>query len=322
MAAGAWLQCQAVTQSSRRRRALIATTALLGISGSGLLGIGYALARPAPALVGVAPADLGAEVVQVPREGGTPLAGWIARGTPNRGAVLLLHPLRGNRAVMVSRARFLCRAGFTVLLVDLPAHGESAGDRITFGARESDAARSAIAYLRLVAPTERIGALGASLGAASLLLGTRVPAANAADAVVLEALYPTIEEAVADRLRIRLGAFGPPIAPLLTAQLPLQVGVTAAMLRPIDRVGLLRVPLLVIAGEADRHTTLAESRRLFAAAPEPKQLWVVPGAPHGDLHASSPVEYERRVLAFFTEHLQSKGVVGAAGTAARQPRIE
>ncbi|MBW8771247.1 MAG: hypothetical protein JF589_15950 [Gemmatimonadetes bacterium] len=77
-------------------------------------------------------------------------------------------------------------------------------------------------------------------------------------------------------------------------------------LRPIDRVRALRVPLLMVVGEADRHTTLAESERLFAAAPQPKTVWAVPRAPHGDLYASAPAAYERRVLALFAEHLRSR----------------
>jgi alpha-beta hydrolase superfamily lysophospholipase len=163
---------------------------------------------------------------------------------------------------MVGRARFLHRAGYTVLLVDLPGHGESMGDRITFGVRESDGVRAALDYLRRAAPGERVGALGVSLGGASLLLGTGEPAANAADAVVLEAVYPTIGEAVADRLRIRLGAVGPPLAPLLTWQLRPQLGVGAEDLRPIDRVRALRVPVLVVAGEADRRMAHGRSRGL------------------------------------------------------------
>jgi fermentation-respiration switch protein FrsA (DUF1100 family) len=276
---------------------------LLGIGGLWL--VGYALSRPAPARLGTAPADLGAETVRISRVGGAPLVGWLARGATGQGAVLLLHPLRGNRGVMVTRARFLHRAGFTVLLVDLPAHGESVGNRITFGARESAGAQAALAYLHRAAPGERVGALGASLGGASLLLGPGEPAANHADAVVLEGVYPTIGEAVADRLRIRLGSLGPPLAPLLVWQLRPQIEVGAEELRPIDRVRRLRVPLLVIVGEADRHTTLAESRRLFATAPEPKALWVVPHAPHGDLYASAPAEYERRILAFFRRYLRT-----------------
>jgi hypothetical protein len=133
-------------------RAIVAAIALLLVALGTLCAVGYALSQPALARLGMPPSDLGAEVVQIRRGTGPPLAGWLARGVAGRGAVLLLHPLRGNRASMLGRARFLHRAGYTVLLVDLPAHGESAGDRITFGVRESDGARAALDYLRRAAP--------------------------------------------------------------------------------------------------------------------------------------------------------------------------
>jgi fermentation-respiration switch protein FrsA (DUF1100 family) len=215
---------------------------------------------------------------------------------------------------MVERARFLRHAGYTVLLVDLQAHGESAGQWITFGARESEDARAALAALRRLAPGEKLGALGVSLGGASLLLGQGAPAGNSADAVVLEAVYPTIEEAVADRLRVRLGPIGPSLAPLLTLQLRPRLGVGVEELRPITRIGALTVPVLLIAGAADRHTTLPGSRRLFAAARAPKALWVVEGAAHEDLHAYAGADYERRLLDFFGRHLGSAS--GRAGAAA------
>ncbi|HET7457565.1 MAG TPA: alpha/beta hydrolase [Gemmatimonadaceae bacterium] len=291
---------------STRSRALFAALALLLIGAlAGVWLIGGALSRPDRDTVGPPPRDLGAETVRLPLAGGRTVVGWLARGVAGQGAVLLLHPLHGDRRAMIGRARFLRRAGYTVLLVDLPAHGESEGDQVTFGVRESEGARAALAFLRRSFPNERVGALGASLGGASLLLGADGPAANAADAVVLEAVYPTIGEAVADRLRIRLGPAGPPLAPLLTLQLRPRLGLDPAAMRPIDRVAELRVPLLVVAGEADRHTLLAESERLFAAAPEPKALWVVPRAPHGDFYAADGAVYERRILAFFDQHLRA-----------------
>lgn len=295
----------------RRRRLIIVVLALIVLGIGALWGVGYAFARPTLARVGTAPTDLGAETVRIPRADGAAIVGWLARGVPGQGAVLLLHGVHANRTMMLGRARFLRRAGYSVLLVDLPAHGESVGNRITFGARESDGARAALAYLRRAMPAERVGAIGASLGGASLLLGRGEPAANGADAVVLEAVYPTIEEAIADRLRIWLGPPGPSLAPFLTWQLRPQTGVAAEELRPIDRVGQLHVPLLVLAGEADRHTTLAESRRLFAAAPEPKSMWVVPRAPHGDLYASDSSGYERHVLPFLERYLRTQRRTGS-----------
>lgn len=113
---------------------------------------------------------------------------------------------------MLSRMRLLNAAGYSVLAIDLAAPGESAAARITFGANESRGVAAAVTYLRQACPGERIGIVGVSLGAASFVLARPRPVV---DAVVLESMYPTIEDAIANRLAIRLGPVGRHLAPLL-----------------------------------------------------------------------------------------------------------
>jgi pimeloyl-ACP methyl ester carboxylesterase len=178
---------------------------------------------------------------------------------------------------MVSRARFLLSQGHTVLLFDFQAHGESPGAHITTGYLERLDARAAIDFVRAEAPGERVGVIGVSMGGAALALATPP---SWVEAAVFEMVYPTIEQAIDDRLRMRLGAIGVVFRPLITAQLPLRFGVSAADLHPIDHVGAAAYPKLFIAGAQDMHTTIAESRELFEAAAAPKELWVVEGASH------------------------------------------
>jgi fermentation-respiration switch protein FrsA (DUF1100 family) len=45
----------------------------------------------------------------------------------------------------------------------------------------------------------------------------------------------------------------------------------------------------------------------FAAAGEPKELWIVPGGAHGANYAASPGEYSRRVTDFFRKALLIDG---------------
>ena len=73
-------------------------------------------------------------------------------------------------------------------------------------------------------------------------------------------------------------------------------------LRPVDRIPGVTAPVLIVAGESDRRATLAQSKRLFLAAPDPKALWVVPQAGHEDFHRRDSETYERRILAFLEEH--------------------
>jgi pimeloyl-ACP methyl ester carboxylesterase len=282
----------------RMNAALLVLAPLLAIGA--VLAAGEILSAPWPGVIGEAPADLHAATVRIAAPGGY-VAGWLAPGARGAGAVLLMHGVRANRLGMLERARFLSRLGYTVLLIDLPSHGESSGSRITFGAREKDGASAALAFLAQQFPGERIGVIGVSLGAAALVLSHPQPAPAA---VVLESMYPTIGEAVANRLQMRLGAPGRWLAPLLVQQLPLRAGVSPGQLRPVDDAAALHSPVFVISGAADLHTPAAETQRIYAALPGPKELWLLDGAAHVDLHAYASAEYERRVGAFLATHLR------------------
>jgi alpha/beta superfamily hydrolase len=48
---------------------------------------------------------------------------------------------------MVNRARFLHAAGYTVLLIDFQASGESPGKAVTFGYREANDVKASLRYL-------------------------------------------------------------------------------------------------------------------------------------------------------------------------------
>ena len=298
--------------TSRAKRALLAFALLLLISllaCAAVFGAGELLSAPARRSVGEPPPELFATAVRIP-VGSTYVSGWVARGAGS-GAVLLLHGVRSDRRQMVQRALWLNQNGYSVLLIDLAAHGESPGERITFGAREAGGVRAALAWLRRQLPGERVAVIGVSLGGASTLLAR--PGALL-DALVIESVYPTIEEAVENRLAMRLGSAGRSMAPVLLAQIPLRSGVPVAALRPIEALAAMTAPVLVIGGELDEHTSADETRRMHAAAPGPASLWMVPGAGHIDLHAHARDAYELRVGQFLAAHLRQPG----SGIAPRQ----
>lgn len=270
------------------------------------LGVGELLSGAVPTAVNTLSIDLPVESVQIPAEAGeagASVQGWLVRGVRGGGVILLVHSIRSNRVEMLSRARFLNEQGYGALLIDLQGHGETPGDRITFGARESEDVEAAVAWLRNTFPGERIGAIGVSLGAAAIVLAKNP---LRLDAVVLESLHPTIEEAVENRLRLHLGEFGPVFSPLLLWQLSFRLDVSPVDLNPISRIGDVNCPLLLISGTDDQHTKVAETERLFATARQPKEMWIVPGGGHFNMHSYAGKEYEDRILDFLGWYLRER----------------
>ena len=266
-----------------------------------LFATGPLLTAPASTAVGTLSADFPVEPVEIPAVDGSAVHGWLVCGKPGGGAVLLVHSMRSNRLEMLSRARFLKDQGYSVLFIDLQAHGETPGDNITFGLRESENVEASVAYLRTTFPSERIGAIGASLGAAAIVLAKRN---LKLDAVILESLHPTIEEAVNNRLKLHFGEHGSTLLPLVLWQLFFYLDAAPEQLSPITRINDLNSPVLFISGTRDAHTTQAETERLYAAARFPKELWIVPGAWHFNMHSYAGREYEQRVSDFLAAYLR------------------
>ncbi len=281
-----------------RKGLAVAVVLLLGAVG--YVAAGSYLVSPAPAVVGPPPDGVGGRSVRFASRSGAELAAWDVPGGCRCGVVVVLHGVRSNRGGVANRVRLFHEAGYAVVAVDQQAHGESGGDHVTFGHLERLDARSAVEYARRRYPGQSVAVVGTSLGgAAATLAGPDL----GADAVVLEAVYADIESATRNRLRMRGGAVGASLAPVLLAQLPLRTGADVADLRPVDHVGSLGVPVLVVAGTEDEHTTPADTRRLYAAAAEPKGLWWVEGAAHVDFLTADPTGYRAHVLGFLRRYL-------------------
>jgi fermentation-respiration switch protein FrsA (DUF1100 family) len=100
-----------------------------------------------------------------------------------------------------------------------------------------------------------------------------------------------------------------PVAPLLAASDRYngwRHGYRFGTLRPIDAVARIAPrPLLIIHGEDDNLTPAEHARRLYAAAREPKECWIVPGAPHCGGYFADREAYVGRVAEFFARGVAS-----------------
>ncbi len=284
-----------------KRKFLLSIAILIVFFVATIWVVGGLLSYPVNERIGESPSDIPAQTVQIQSLSGSTIHGWFLQGKENAGAIILMHGVRANRLAMLDRARFLSRKGFSVLLFDFQAHGESVGSNITFGYLESRDAQAAVDYVHSLLPREKIGVVGVSMGGAAFLLAKPNLQVNA---VVLEMVYPTIEQAVSNRITSRLGNWSSIFTPLLTWQMKPRLGIDVKDLRPIDNVGSINIPKLFIVGEKDEHTTLEESNALFAAANEPKELWIIQNAKHVDFYQLVKKEYEQKVSTFFEKHLQ------------------
>jgi uncharacterized protein len=258
------------------------------------------LQDPASHFVGRPPLDLQASNITYASGAGVLIHGWLVPGKPKQGVVVLLHSVRADRRQMIPRAEFLRKRGYAVLMIDFQSHGENRGRRITYGDLESRDVTGAIQYLHHKLPGEKVAVIGVQMGADAFVLSEGRPAV---DAVVLEQMYPTIDRAIASRVRSKIGPLAPLFSWLVMLEMQSRQPIPPDRLDVGARLPKINTPVLLVNGTDDSHTTIEEARAGFAAAAQPKELWVVEGAGHVDLHEFAPAEYERRVGEFIARYL-------------------
>jgi alpha-beta hydrolase superfamily lysophospholipase len=233
---------------------------------------------------------------EFPSASGAALQAWLAPVNDARAVAVIMHPLRANRRHVLGRARLMNRLRVAALVFDFQAHGESAGEWISFGHLESMDARAAVEFARERWPGLPVITIGVSLGGAAALLAE--PPLQV-DGMVLEAVYPDIRTAVANRLAMRF-PFAELATPLLVAQLPMLLGIEPGLLSPVNRAGRVAAPVLVLSGSLDQRTTVADTRRLYAAFAGEKRLVFFAGARHQNLQSFDSDLYQVEVSAFLS----------------------
>ncbi|MBI2887040.1 MAG: alpha/beta fold hydrolase [Chloroflexi bacterium] len=263
---------------------------------------------PRRSLDQVTPAQYGLryERVEFPSADGLRLRGWFIPG--GRAAIVLAHGHASHKGAMLSYAQYLHqRGGYSVLLFDFRASGESAGQRAALGYDEWRDVAGAVRYLqgRPEVNPQRIGALGASMGAAALLLMGEE--AHQLRALVADSAFATAETMVATfdqwfLLPANVFSLSVPWA------IEYYTGLKPGDISPLSTVGRIApTPVLIIHGEKDTGIPVRDARALYHAAAEPKELWIIPGVGHAGGHGEATAEYQRRTLEFFGRYLGDNG---------------
>jgi alpha-beta hydrolase superfamily lysophospholipase len=231
------------------------------------------------------------------------LHGWKVRAPePNGSWIIMFHGVADNRMGVLEHAMVLLHAGYGVTMMDARTHGESEGPAATYGWLERDDTRAIVDALIASEHPIHIFALGESMGA-----GIALQSAGAdprIEAVVAEAPFASLREASYDYAGLQkyplLGKtlFAPGAWMMLHRGQAL-AGFSAAGVSPEKSVAGRAFPVLLICDAEDTTLPCRHAKRIYAAASGPKSLWIVPQAFHTAALGYEPVEFQRRVLAFF-----------------------
>ena len=256
------------------------------------------------------------------REDGLKIAAWYIPSEQNQRAIILVHGRDDSKShgfcdQFVSFAKKLHDAGFSVLLIDLRGHGQSAAARYTFGIKERWDVLGAVDWLAARGyPRGKIGVLGYSLGAASVIGAAAQE--ESIGAIWIDSAYADINSVLQRNWNSESGL--PQVFLLSTqwmARLLYNNNFTAS--RPVDEIGRIAPrPIFMAHCQEDAMIPISHMEQLMAAAKN-TQTWVIQVCDQHTLgrtlvpekynnhaigYCIQPEVYEQKAIQFFEENLK------------------
>lgn len=254
----------------------------------------------------LAPGDLQlpAEPLRLQTKEGFAISGWLIPAQNARGTVIIMHGVSESKIAGLPMAKELYRRGYNVCLYDSRCHGESGGKLCTYGYHERHDAVMVIDYLlsRTDLHVGKIGLFGWSMGAAVAIqvaaIDTRVAA------VVAESSFASLRTVFDDYQRRMIKLPWHYLRNIVIKRSEYLAKFKANDVAPAESVKNVHVPIFLLHGTEDNLVKHSYSEKVFAAANEPKELWLIPGARHHDMMEVGGEEYTRRITEFFDKYLR------------------
>jgi hypothetical protein len=227
--------------------------------------------------------DLPVERVEIRTDDGVTLVAWVIPSEHSSDPWLLIcHGNGGNISEAGRPFHYagLRGLGLNLLAFDYRGYGESEGKPTEPGLYRD--AEAAYRYLRdtLDAVPDRIVIFGHSLGSAvAVELAGRVPASG----LILDGALTS----VTDR--------GQELYPFVPVR-----WIAGSRYAAIEKIGNLRLPKLFLHARGDEVIPIAHGRRLFEAAPPPKEFVALEGG-HGDAFDVDSATYYGAIRTFLAE---------------------
>jgi dipeptidyl aminopeptidase/acylaminoacyl peptidase len=233
------------------------------------------------------------------------LKGWFipsATQLSNRPVVVLAHGWSHNAGYMLPLARQIYTTGASILLYDARGHGESSGGGPITMLNIAQDIIAAVNYLksRPDVDANRIAVAGHSMGGSSTLLAASMePSIRAAASSSAFADPARLTEATLRYFHIPRW----PVFPLVRFFIERWLGGRSmGSIAPVNRIGRIVVPLLLVHGEQDRMIAPWNMEKLYQEANKRiTKTLLIPGRRHMDVIRDP--QYTEQITAFFRQAL-------------------
>lgn len=247
----------------------------------------------------------------IENEEGTPLHALYvpAADSTNRTAVIV-HGYTDNSIRMLMIGYLYSRQlGYNILLPDLYGHGLSGGTEVQMGWKDRlDVLLWTDEANHLFGGNTQMVVHGISMGAATTMCvaGEVQHGVNQQPFIkcfVEDCGYTSAWDEFKGELKNQFHLPSFPLLNVASALCNMEYGWSFQEASPLKQVKKCTLPMFFIHGDADTFVPTWMVHPLYEAKPQPKELWIVPGAEHAVAYKENPEEYTRKVSDFVSKYI-------------------
>lgn len=231
---------------------------------------------------------------------------YAAAAHPTTKTAVIIHGYTDNAIrMMMLGYMYNKELGFNILLPDLQHTGLSGGNAIQMGwhDRKDVMLWMEVAHAVFGDSTQMV-VHGISMGAATTMMVSGEPQQGYVKCFVEDCGYTDVWDQFSKELKEQ---FGLPQFPLMyTADwlCRLEYGWGFKEASALKQVTRCHLPMFFIHGDKDDYVPTWMVYKLYEAKPNPKELWIVPGADHARSYLLNTVEYTEKVKSFINKYIQ------------------
>jgi uncharacterized protein len=246
------------------------------------------------------PADTAAppgyEKIKLQTNNQLPIEGWYSSSDSAKDCVVFLHGITNSKNILLPEAEQFKNSGYNVLLIDFRAHGNSGGNKSSFGVKETDEVQKAFEFAKAKG-NKNILLYGSSLGSVVALKAVAEGKVNPL-AVIADMPFGSLQDHLKARART-LGFPSEPFAFLVTLWIGIENGYNGFNHDTYNYAEKVKCPVLIQWGDKDIYVIEEEVNNTFQKlGSKEKRLIVYPGANHESYLRYDPVNWQKNVGSF------------------------
>lgn len=217
-----------------------------------------------------------------------------------KGCIALFHGYGGEKSSMLSKSNFFNELGYSTLLIDAWGAGESEGNQITIGYKESRQVTAALYWMKKQGYSQQI-LMGTSMGAASILKAVNETKISPT-AIIIECPFGSLKATV-EALFCMMGLPTFPMANLLVFWGGLENGFNAFDYQPAQYAKNIHCPTLLFYGAKDPKISMEETKKIYQNLKGPKDWMIFENSGHVDFWHEYASEWKSKTR-FFLQNFQ------------------